>query len=846
MNDVKRYRYPGLSSFENSDQDVFFGRDDDKEYVLRSILLNSCTVICGKSGVGKSSLLNAGVLPEIRKTINQNEKNKLSFQVTRIRTGVWQQGDQITLVDRIRKTGNENSDENQFLLFLPDKIKETMWYKFKSLQFEGYRIGQKKNILIVIDQIEEVFTYPVDQFNKVLSELIQLQAQTLPQEIKLAIEEFELRDGFLGEDINEVLYSPIPVKFVIAIRSDKLSLIGRFKKAIPDIYKNVYELLPLSVLQAKHALISPSQEKSALFLSPCFNVEPVADLICNFLLNQPNFDLDYNFGDFKIEPFILQIICQHIERKIVLNTQKTEITPDDIFDLNEIIGNYYLESLKELQLSQELFDKMRKLIEEEMIYEPDKRRLSLFEEIICKKLGIGLLPMKKIFESKLFKELSYGSGAYELSHDCLVIPILNFKNARLIEENKLAEKLSLNSRQINKLDVIEEIENALKKNPYDYLQYKKLGDYYYSQQNYFKACDNYTAAIDIKQEPDTELYLSRSNCYFALERYEESNSDLQQIIAINEGDTYTNYCIGYNYHVMKDFGKALFYYKKTLAMDDSYIYANYNIGLIYKHQKQYKEASRFFVKVIEKSTTDYEAYFALIEIAVMEKDFELAIDYAQKAIAIDPELPENYNKVGNLFKTFDLADLALKYFRLATQKGFETASFHSDLGQVLLELGKIEEAIAEFRIAVQLDDKNTFYYTWLGFLYNNNKDYKLAIDAYQHALDLDPGYAYAWASLAGSHKRLGNEGAYQNFIKKAKSSKPKEWEDEYARACCQALCMNTDLAVGLLRTALNKKIRSIAFVASDIDFDFIRSEDKFVSLIEDYQNNGTVEQNSPE
>ena len=58
-------RYTGPRPFTERESDRFFGRDEDIEALVRTIRLNRMTVLTGKSGMGKSSLLQAGVVPQL-------------------------------------------------------------------------------------------------------------------------------------------------------------------------------------------------------------------------------------------------------------------------------------------------------------------------------------------------------------------------------------------------------------------------------------------------------------------------------------------------------------------------------------------------------------------------------------------------------------------------------------------------------------------------------------------------------------------------------------------------------------------------------------------------------------
>ena len=56
-------RYPGIRSFEENEQALFFGRDKEIEDLLHLIKIKRLVVVFAKSGIGKTSLMNAGVGP---------------------------------------------------------------------------------------------------------------------------------------------------------------------------------------------------------------------------------------------------------------------------------------------------------------------------------------------------------------------------------------------------------------------------------------------------------------------------------------------------------------------------------------------------------------------------------------------------------------------------------------------------------------------------------------------------------------------------------------------------------------------------------------------------------------
>ena len=60
--------FKGLESFEDSDRDaqLFFGREREREILVANLLASRLTVLYGDTGVGKSSVLRAGVARDLR------------------------------------------------------------------------------------------------------------------------------------------------------------------------------------------------------------------------------------------------------------------------------------------------------------------------------------------------------------------------------------------------------------------------------------------------------------------------------------------------------------------------------------------------------------------------------------------------------------------------------------------------------------------------------------------------------------------------------------------------------------------------------------------------------------
>src|SRR3954453_15306037 len=85
--DLPESPFKGLASFEDSPLDamLFFGREREREIIVANLLAARLTVLYGPSGVGKSSLLRAGVAHHLvsldRKNVESGRDRELAVVV---------------------------------------------------------------------------------------------------------------------------------------------------------------------------------------------------------------------------------------------------------------------------------------------------------------------------------------------------------------------------------------------------------------------------------------------------------------------------------------------------------------------------------------------------------------------------------------------------------------------------------------------------------------------------------------------------------------------------------------------------------------------------------------------
>ncbi len=128
-----------------------------------------------------------------------------------------------------------------------------------------------------------------------------------------------------------------------------------------------------------------------------------------------------------------------------------------------------------------------------------------------------------------------------------------------------------------------------------------------------------------------------------------------------------------------------------------------------------------------------------------------AADTYQKAIALKPDTAANYNNLGNdLAKLGKVDDARAAYQKYVDLNPTDAALAWRNFGTVLYNSNRMKESIEPLQKATTLDPKNATAWLLLGIALVNTMEFKTVgdkitpvmqpgtIEAYQHAIDLDP------------------------------------------------------------------------------------------------------------
>jgi hypothetical protein len=424
----KTSRYPGVRPFGDGEvhRRLFRGREDEKYELLQLILAERLVLVFARSGIGKSSLINAGLMQPLR--------DKGYFPMV-VRVGASAGRSPVDgLYDGVKATLDLANGRGQIEFEPPEEgwNRSSLWHFFKTLEL--WRHDRLLLPVLVIDQFEELFTlHSAEQRRQFIHELADLVRGTRPR-------------GGLNDSGGSLSDTPPEVKVVLALREDFYASLEELRYRIPTVYKAPFRLKPLSREQARRAIVEPAALEGEDFSTPAFSWSDEAlTMVLDFLSEQQLGEGKTAVGK-EIEPFQLQLICQHVEQKVRQGRLATVSAADlgGPAELKSVLSSFYEDSLQKICAGfpeeTHLRGRLERLCEYGFITSRG-RRLLREESTIKQDDGVGPGVLQAMVEHRLLrKEPRVGDNYYELTHDTLIEPIQLSRRAREEREEAAAKK----------------------------------------------------------------------------------------------------------------------------------------------------------------------------------------------------------------------------------------------------------------------------------------------------------------------------------------------------------------------------------------------------------------------
>ena len=242
MNDAP---YPGLRPFTDEESNIFFGREEQTDELLRRLNRHRFLAVVGESGCGKSSLVRAGLIAAIESGFMVNAGAR--WRVATLRPGS-------RPIERLHaallESGLLKDDQDEATIgFLRSALNRGPSGLINALKENAF--PEDTNFLLLVDQFEELFRIS-------------------------RAEDRDQADAFVEMLLESVKQTEVPIYVVMTMRSDFLgdtALFGGLPEAVND---GIYLTPRLTREQRQSCIESPAR---------VFGGDVTADLV-NKLLNE--------------------------------------------------------------------------------------------------------------------------------------------------------------------------------------------------------------------------------------------------------------------------------------------------------------------------------------------------------------------------------------------------------------------------------------------------------------------------------------------------------------------------------------------------------------------------------
>ncbi|MBD2017316.1 tetratricopeptide repeat protein [Microcoleus sp. FACHB-53] len=231
-------------------------------------------------------------------------------------------------------------------------------------------------------------------------------------------------------------------------------------------------------------------------------------------------------------------------------------------------------------------------------------------------------------------------------------------------------------------------------------------------------------------------------------------------------------------------------YKQILSCDMSQAEAWYNLGKIYYQTQRYQDALESLLRALEldssKAIWHYDLGVVLEKIGALPQ----AIRAYQESLVIDPQWISAYNSLGNIWFESGELEQAESMYRQVLSACPDHCAGYINLGNILMAKHHVEEAIEAYEKALSLKPRDPDIlhnlgvafeakndqaeaYSYFGYSFYRQGNYKQAINYYQKFLETKTGDVAFYVALADCYKALNHYTEAINIYREAIRLYPK-------------------------------------------------------------------------
>jgi hypothetical protein len=413
--DVEFHPYVGPRPFEHKDRNLFFGRNREASEIMSRVIAHPIVLLYSQSGAGKTSLLNAKLIPMLQK------EGFETIGPTRVRGELLRSvaPENITNIYVFNALSNLAGEQADLQLLAETTI--TSYVK-------DHRENPDSPCVLIFDQFEELFNYHQERWN-------------------------DKRNLF--KQFSDALLADSLLRVIFVMREEYIAELDPYAQMLPERLRTRFRLERLSESAALEAIKMPLRGTNYSFASGV-----AEQLVTNLrkIQIETTSGTKEAIGEF-VEPVQLQVVCQTLWQRCQAAWQdqpsgERVITTSHLEafgDVNEALMAFYERAIQKIVQSAGVNEERQAI----SIKEGELRRW--FERALITPSGtrgtvygggkdVGGIPgevVKQLENEHLIVGVERGGARwYELTHDRLIEPIKGSNEKWFLQRLAGAEQLA--------------------------------------------------------------------------------------------------------------------------------------------------------------------------------------------------------------------------------------------------------------------------------------------------------------------------------------------------------------------------------------------------------------------
>ena len=289
------------------------------------------------------------------------------------------------------------------------------------------------------------------------------------------------------------------------------------------------------------------------------------------------------------------------------------------------------------------------------------------------------------------------------------------------------------------------------------------GDY---QKDYTKARQFFECALKCDPKFDLALNCMGWSYINAKEKeYPKAREVFLKMLKLNPASSKACFAIGISYGGELNFPVAKMWFDKAIHLDDSYLTAYKWRGILNAEMEDYEAAVTDFNAALLLDPMNAELYVQRSRPLAKLKRLDEAMRDLNFALDLEPNSPRTLYYLGALYESTGDTNAALDYYEKALAVDPEFDEVYESKAKLLAQLGRKEEALAAIDKALEYAQVNyAYYYSAKGDILKHFEDWKGALECFAQACEVQPKESAAWMEVYRMAEKVGDKARAQTAL----------------------------------------------------------------------------------